>query len=100
MTHPQTSLESLLEQIEDMEASPEKVALLEEAVRLADWSREEPLAYSLRKELIRAANYSGQSEKSIPAFVWCRHFLDEHQAEYGPWAVSYTHLTLPTICRV
>jgi hypothetical protein len=47
------------------------VALLEQAVRLADVQGDIPLAFEARIKLIHAATLSGNHEMSLVAFTWC-----------------------------
>jgi hypothetical protein len=61
----------LLDEAEDHEDGPVKVSITEEAVRLADESQDEVLAYEARMDLIRAATFGGYPEKAMVAFTWC-----------------------------
>lgn len=81
MTDPQ----NLLQQSYALEYGPEKVALLEEAVRQADLLQDEKMGYSARKSLVEAATFSGEGEKALPAFAWCLHYLDTHPTELSPY---------------
>ena len=50
---------------------PTRVAMLEEAVQLADSIQDLDLAYALRKELMEAGTFSGRSDVMLVAFSWC-----------------------------
>jgi hypothetical protein len=55
---------------ETLPNGPAKVALLEEAVRLADAHQQLDEAFWLRKRLVNAANFAGYPEKALTAFTW------------------------------
>lgn len=50
---------------------PAQVALLEEAVRLADSMEDVDLAYAVRHDLMTSADFSGRPDLMIVAFSWC-----------------------------
>ena len=50
---------------------PAKVAVLEEAVRIADTHNDDDIGFDLRMELIDAATFGGCPEVSLVAFAWC-----------------------------
>ncbi len=54
-----------------LEASPTKVAILEQAVQLADSLADLEEGYSLRQELIEAATFGGVDDRALVAFAWC-----------------------------
>jgi hypothetical protein len=60
----------LRDQARELSDGPSKVALLEEAVRLADAHQDKELGFALREDLIRAATFGGYPEKSLVAFTW------------------------------
>lgn len=77
--------QELLEQAEQLPHGPERLALVEEAVRAADLAQDGAAGYEARKELIYSADYAGQSDRMLVAFAWCRHYLDDHADELGWW---------------
>ncbi len=79
------TVHTTLEEAQNLPHGPQRLALVEDAVRQADLSGDGAAAYEARKELIYSANYAGQSEKMLVAFAWCRAYLDEHEAELGAW---------------
>lgn len=80
-----TDTDTLLEQAQELPHGPERLALVEEAVRAADLAHDGLAGYEARKELIYSADYAGQSEKMLVAFAWCRSYLDAHPEEFGAW---------------
>jgi len=64
------TLDELVEQARRLPDGPAKLALLEEAVRRADVQQQPKLGFALRKDLIRAATFSGAKEKAMVAFSW------------------------------
>ena len=59
-----------------------QVALLEEAVELADSMNDEELAYETRQELMQAASFSGRPDILLIAFSWCLARLDRDPDEF------------------
>ena len=66
----QTQVEELLDQAGELPDGPSKLALLEEAVRLADVHQDVALGDEVRSDLIRVAKFSGYPEKALVAFSW------------------------------
>jgi hypothetical protein len=80
-------VEELITQSRRAPRGPTAIALAEEAVRLADTSRDVALGVLARERLIDAAAYGGQSLKLIVAFTWILAQCDKdperfHEAEY------------------
>jgi hypothetical protein len=71
--------------------SASKIALLEEAVRLADTHQDVPLAFAAREELIEAAEYSGRPDLSLIAFTWCLAQFDRNPGEYHKWTLLWPY---------
>jgi hypothetical protein len=63
-------LNELLQSAWGLEDGPPRLAILEEAVRLADVHGRIEEAFRLRKELIHTATFCGHPEKSLVAFSW------------------------------
>jgi len=61
----------------ELEPGPAKVAVLEEAVRLADAHNDVDLGMRTRQELIQAATFGGRPDVSMVAFAWCLAQLDK-----------------------
>jgi len=68
----------LMDRAYDLPHSPEQVALLEEAVRLADSLNDERAGFEARMELIDAAEWSGFDVQAIVAFSWCLAYMDRN----------------------
>ena len=54
-----------------LEASPAKVAILEQAVQLADSLKDLSEGYLVRQQLIEAATFGGMEDRALVAFSWC-----------------------------
>ncbi len=87
-------LDRLWNEAQNLDASPTKVAILEEAVRLADSLRDLERGYRLREELVEAATFSDFDDRALVAFSWClaqsdndpdRFPVDELLWRYGNW---------------
>lgn len=66
----QEQVEELLDQVAGLPNGPSRLALLEEAVRLADVHQDAGLGDWMRKKLIETAQFSGYPEKVLVAFAW------------------------------
>lgn len=80
--HPEEKIEELLETAGELGYTPEAVALIEEAVRLADSHELTLLGYRARQQLMQAATYSGSADKVLVAFSWCLAEVDRHPDRY------------------
>lgn len=69
-TDYQMQVEELRDQTYVLPDGPAKLALLEEAVRLADTHQDVALGDEVRDDLIRTATFSGYPEKALVAFSW------------------------------
>ncbi|MFC6593018.1 hypothetical protein ACFP81_14065 [Deinococcus lacus] len=87
MTNPY----ELIAQQEEMDYGPERVALAEEAVRLADLSGDEEAGYDTRMALIDTVNMSGQSEKMFAPFAWCQDFAARHPDYASDYMLAWYH---------
>ena len=67
----QEELEELMDQAEDLPASPAKVAILEQAVKLSDSLGDLEQSYAVRQDLIEAAVFGGMDDRALVAFAWC-----------------------------
>jgi len=66
-----TQLEELQKEAWGLEASPAKVAILEQAVQLADSLGDLDDSFDIRQELIEAATFGGMEDRALVAFAWC-----------------------------
>ncbi len=71
-------IEEILDKIYDLPNSDAKVALLEEAIRIADSQSDIEQAFWLRKDLIDAATFSGNKLKALIHFTWCVTQVDKY----------------------
>ena len=84
MPTPADDVDRLLADAEPLEDGPAKVALLDEAVRIADSHLDDDLAFRARFELIQAASFAGQPDIMLVAFSWCLSKYDADPARYDP----------------
>ena len=75
-------IEELLDEAYMLHHSPAKVALLEEAARIADTVGEPPWSYGIRMEIIETGCFGGMHEKALVAFSWCLAAYDRDPEEY------------------
>ena len=66
----------------NMEPGPAAVALLGEAVALADAHGDDDLAFAARLELVDAAEFSGAIRTALIAFAWCLGMCDRDPASF------------------
>ncbi len=81
-------LDDLLEQVWYMPDGDEKIALLLEAVQLADSLGEVEQAFEIRHDLMEAANAWGRPEHELVAFAWCLAKLDADPETFDEWQHS------------
>lgn len=72
----------LMEEAEELEDGPEKVALIEQAIHEADVLNDVLLGYEARMSLIEAGMFGGFVERAIVAFSWCLARFDESPEDY------------------
>jgi hypothetical protein len=71
-------ISKLLDQVNELDRTPEGVAAAEEAVRLADSLEDAELGFESREALIGQAAFSGNPDKLLVAFSWCLAHADNH----------------------
>ncbi|MHB1560099.1 MAG: hypothetical protein ACYC61_21825 [Isosphaeraceae bacterium] len=71
MTSTRDDVNELARRAEEMPYGATKVALLEEAVRLADSLQDIELAFDVRSKLMDAATFSARGDVALVAFSWC-----------------------------
>jgi hypothetical protein len=71
MSDHQASIDRLVVEAMSMGAGQVKVALLEEAVRLADVHGDTEMGFDLRQDLMEAAVFAGRPDLLLVAFTWC-----------------------------
>src|ERR1043165_2002174 len=75
---PLTVIDRLLEKSNELKNGPERIDVLEEAVRIADEQGELDAGFRARLELIEAATFGGRPDILLTAFAWC---LAEHDRD-------------------
>ncbi|NJK45176.1 MAG: hypothetical protein HC933_13640 [Pleurocapsa sp. SU_196_0] len=73
------------------DTDPAKLALLEEAVQLADAANDTKTGYEARDELIDASTFSGQGEKMLVAFAWMLNAFDANPDEYSAHSLYWKY---------
>lgn len=76
------NIEELLAQAEQLPNGSDKIALLEEAIRIADMQQDREQSYQIRIKLLDTAYYSGRPDKSIASFAWCLAQYDQNPEMY------------------
>jgi hypothetical protein len=66
-----SQLEKLQSEAWGLEASPAKVAILEQAVQLADSLADLDESFAIRQQLVEAATFGGMEDRALVAFAWC-----------------------------
>ena len=74
-------VQELVRKSRELGDTPEKVALLEEAVRIADSINDEEAGFNSRIQLIDAAEWSGLDERAVVAFSWCLAYWDRNNED-------------------
>src|SRR5688572_4443945 len=79
----QEKIEELLDEASGLDYGPTKVAILEEAIRLADTHGELDYGFAAREEYIQACTFGGYPEKSLVAFSWCLSQCDRNPQKFA-----------------
>jgi len=87
----QEKIEELMDEASLLEYGPTKIALLEEAVRLADSHADADYGFAAREEYIQACTFGGYPEKSLVAFSWCLAQCDRNPQKYSEEAVLWKY---------
>src|SRR5262249_61142281 len=95
----QAQINDLLYEAAVLPHGASKVALLEEAVRLADSHGDIGLGFDVRKDLVNACNFSGFPEKTLVAFSWRLAQVDRSPEEFDEndllWEYKWIATLLP-----
>jgi hypothetical protein len=70
---------------------PTKVALLEEAIRIADLHNDIDEAYNLRQELMEAATFSGRIDLLLVTFAWSLAQFDRDPERFDEWDLLWKY---------
>lgn len=87
----ESQVDALVRQAAHLPDDDEKVAILEEAVRVADTGRDIKLQYETREEFMRAAYFSGAIEKALVAFSWCLAQFDKYPGKFDEWTILWRY---------
>jgi hypothetical protein len=104
MTDPRDQIEELLAQADALDEGPAQVALVEEAVRLADAHNDTEAGFHARKQVVQAATFGGQPDVALVAFSWCLAQCDHEPEEYDEsellWQYKWVIENLPDFPHV
>lgn len=78
----QTRVRSLIAEAGGLPEGSPKVAILEEAARIADLHGDVSLGYEAREELVSACVFGGFGDKALAAFSWCLGQRDRDPERY------------------
>src|ERR1700722_150885 len=78
MSDPSVAIERLLERSNELRNGPQRIGVLEQAVRLADEHGDLDAGFRARMELMEAATFGGRPDILLTAFSWC---LAEHDRD-------------------
>src|SRR5579872_633782 len=68
-----------------------RIAMLEEAVQLADSMNEIDLAFEVRGELMEAATFGGRSDILFVAFAWCLAQFDRNPERFNDFGLLWKY---------
>ena len=85
-------IDRLLDDAKDLEDGPAKVAMIDEAVRIADSHLDDDAAFRARFELIQAASFAGQPDVMLVAYSWCLSRYDADPARFDPDGDTHFYL--------
>jgi hypothetical protein len=68
-----------------------KIAVFEEAVRMADVTSDIELGFAARSGLIHAAEFGGEPDKAIVAFAWCLAQCDAFPGRFDEWSTLWAY---------
>lgn len=83
MTGSRHEVETLFEKARELPYGQTQVALLEEAVQLADSLNDIDLAYAARDKLMHSACFSGKPDLMLIAFSWCLAQFDRDPTRFN-----------------
>jgi hypothetical protein len=83
MTDLHDQIAELQDKAQGLPYGPARLALLEEAVQLADSVKDVDLAFSARQELMEAATFSGRPDIMLVAFSWCLAQYDRNPEQFN-----------------
>ncbi|MFN0195478.1 MAG: hypothetical protein ACKVT0_01930 [Planctomycetaceae bacterium] len=78
----QQTIEELMDAAYDLDYGPTRIALIEEAVRLADLSGDPEMSFGARTSLIDSCTMGGRPDLALVAFTWCLAEYDKQPEEF------------------
>ena len=84
-----TTINELMAEYWRLEGPVERIALVEEAIRLADSHGDVSQGYELRMQLIHVATFNDFHEKAMVAFAWCLAEFDRNPDRYDAWQLLW-----------
>ena len=76
-------IDRLMREAAKLPHGPSRIAMVEEAVRIADSRNDLPKAFKCRLELVSAASSGGQPDVKLIAFSWCLSQFDRDKKLFG-----------------
>ena len=80
----------------ELDYGPAQIALLEEAVQIADAHNDVELGYEVRQYLINAATFGGSPDIALVAFAWCVARYDEDPESFDPETLYWEYKWIAT----
>lgn len=104
MTNYTTEVETLLEKAEEFKEGMAKVAMLEEAARIADSHQDVKLGYKARKKLLPACLDAGLPDLMLVAYSWCLGQCDRDPSHFNVddilWEYRWVISEMPTFPQI
>ena len=98
------AIEKLLDKAAEFKEGPAKVAMLEEAARLADSHQDVPLGYKARKRLLPACLDAGQPDLMLVVYSWCLAQCDRDPTHFNAddilWEYRWVISEMPTFPQI
>lgn len=85
----------LISEAEGLDYGEAKVALLDEAVRLADRRKDLDLQFEARMAYSTACAFSGYPQQLLVAFAWCLGQMDRHPDRFFEFEVLWQYKWIP-----
>lgn len=83
--------EDIMDQAYSLPNGRAKIALLEEAIRIADSLGDVEQGYSAREELVETCTFSGHPMKALVAFSWLLGQFDQQPDEYDDFTLLWSY---------
>src|SRR5690606_24671231 len=80
----------LVEQARELAHGPARLALVEEAVRIADVHQDGAYAFWVRGDLVSSGVWGGRPEVAMSAFAARIHYMDQRRDELSESAIFHT----------